>query len=115
MTRKIVMLAALALLLLTLTACGLTASPAPEDRPPAVSDAQAPDVPHNGETEPSDGGGSTDEAWKQTLSDSLFEQYGVIPDHYEDLGDGIYQVYVEVGGKVVPFVTVDSATGDYHG
>ena len=32
-----------------------------------------------------------------------------------DLGDGIYQVYVEVGGEVVPFVTVDSATGDYHG
>ncbi len=29
--------------------------------------------------------------------------------------DGIYQVYVEVGGEIVPFVTVNSATGDYHG
>lgn len=37
------------------------------------------------------------------------------PDHYEDLGNGIYQVYVKIDGKVVPYVTVDSATGDYHG
>ena len=45
----------------------------------------------------------------------MFEKYGVLPEYYEDLGDGIYQVYVEVGGEIVPFVTVDSATGDYHG
>ena len=56
-----------------------------------------------------------DEAWKEELEKSLFENYGVIPKYYEELGKGIYQVYVEVGGKVVPFVTVDSATGDYHG
>ena len=31
------------------------------------------------------------------------------------LGDGVYQVYVEIDGKVVPYVAVDSATGDYHG
>ena len=36
--------------------------------------------------------------------------------YYEDLGNSIYQVYVdEAGGEIVPFVTVDSATGDYHG
>ena len=39
---------------------------------------------------------------------------------YEDLGNFIYQVYVEHEGRVIPFVTVDSATvdsatGDYHG
>ena len=45
----------------------------------------------------------------------LISKYGVIPEYYEDLGDGIYQVYVEVGGEVVPFGTVDSATGEYHG
>lgn len=56
-----------------------------------------------------------EEPWKTALADDLFEKYGVIPESYEDLGDGIYQVYVEVGGEVVPFVTVDSATGDYHG
>ena len=56
-----------------------------------------------------------DEPWKVTLAEDLFQKYGVLPEYYEDLGDGIYQVYVEVGGEIVPFVTVDSATGDYHG
>ena len=56
-----------------------------------------------------------EEPWKAALAEDLFEKYGVLPEYYEDLGDGIYQVYVEVGGKIVPFVTVDSATGDYHG
>ena len=56
-----------------------------------------------------------DEAWKEDLEKSLFDNYGVIPKYYEDLGDGVYQVYVEIDGKLVPFVTVDSATGDYHG
>ena len=58
---------------------------------------------------------SEEEPWKTALAEELFEKYGVIPEYYEDLGDGIYQVYVEVGGEVIPFVTVDSATGDYHG
>ena len=56
-----------------------------------------------------------DEPWKVTLAEDLFQKYGVLPEYYEHLGDGIYQVYVEVGGEIVPFVTVDSATGDYHG
>ena len=58
---------------------------------------------------------SEDEPWKAALADELFEKYGVLPEYYEDLGDGIYQVYVEVGGEIVPFVAVNSATGDYHG
>ena len=45
---------------------------------------------------------SEDEAWKEDLEKSLFENYGVIPKYYEDLGDGIYQVYVEVGGRGRP-------------
>ena len=57
---------------------------------------------------------SEDEAWKEDLEKSLLENYGVIPKYYEDLGAGIYQVYVEVGGEIVPLVTVDSATGDYQ-
>ena len=52
--------------------------------------------------------------WKADLEKSLFENYGVVPKYYEDPGDGIYQVYVEVGGEVEPLVTVDSATGDYQ-
>ena len=58
---------------------------------------------------------ANDEAWKTEFEKSLLENYGVTPDHYEDLGDGVYQVYVEIDGKVIPYVTVDSATGDYHG
>ena len=56
-----------------------------------------------------------DEPWKAALAEDLLAKYGVIPEYYEDLGDGIYQVYVEVGGELVPFVAVNSATGDYHG
>ena len=57
-----------------------------------------------------------DDAWDVAgFEKSLLENYGVTPHHYENLGDGIYQVYVEIDGKLVPFVTVDSATGDYHG
>ena len=56
-----------------------------------------------------------DEPWKKALAEDLLAKYGVLPEYYEDLGDGIYQVYVEVGGEIVPFVAVNSATGDYHG
>ena len=58
---------------------------------------------------------ANDDSWKAAFEQSLLENYGVTPDHYEDLGDGVYQVYVEIDGKVVPYVAVDSATGDYHG
>ena len=68
-----------------------------------------------GETGKGEEDAPEEEPWKTALAEDLFEKYGVIPESNEDLGDGIYQVYVEVGGEVVPFVTVDSATGDYHG
>ena len=58
---------------------------------------------------------STEKAWKIEFEKSLLENYGVTPEYYEDLGNGIYQVYVNIDGKVVPYVVVDSATGDYHG
>ena len=67
------------------------------------------DIPSNWEK------ATEDEPWKVALTEDLFAKYGVIPEYYEDLGDGIYQVYVEVGGEIVPFVVVNSATGDYHG
>ena len=37
------------------------------------------------------------------------------PDHYENLGNGIYEVYVEKDGKVIPYAILDSETGEYHG
>ena len=58
---------------------------------------------------------AADDSWKAEFEKSLLENYGVKPDHYEELENGVYQVYVEIDGKVIPYVVVDSATGDYHG
>lgn len=58
---------------------------------------------------------SDKEAWKTAFEADLLQKYGAVPEYYEDLGNGIYQVYVKIDGKVVPFVAVNSATGDYHG
>lgn len=121
-----------AALLFALTACGKTQSPAASDK--TDSAAQQTEQKNDGETsaseEPSTSGDAVseeeaapagaeraveEEPWKAALAEELFEKYGVLPEYYEDLGDGIYQVYVEVGGEVRPFVTVNSATGDYHG
>ena len=106
-------------MVLSLTACGK--SPAPDKSELSVStDTQAESSNETevlaNESAPADEGGlSEDDAWKTEFEKSLLENYGVTPDHYEDLGDGVYQVYVEIGGRIVPYVAVDSATGDYHG
>ena len=84
-----------------------TTAPATENLP-ADTEESTVEVPQEDET-------PEEEPWKTALAEELFEKYGVRPEYYEDLGDGIYQVYVEVGGEIVPFVTVDSATGEYHG
>ena len=107
-----------ATLLLALSACGKTQSPAASDNldPATQQTEQQNDAKPSADEDPSNHGdeASQDEAWKEELAETLFENYGVLPEYYEDLGDGIYQVYVEVGGEVVPFGTVDSATGEYH-
>ena len=108
-----------AVMVLSFTACGK--SPAPNKSELSVStDTQV--EPSNEVDAPTDESptsdadtSANDEAWKTEFEKSLLENYGVTPDHYEDLGDGVYQVYVEIDGKVVPYVAVDSATGDYHG
>ena len=118
-----------AVLMLALAGCGKTRPPAAssESEPvtqqteqssdttasatenlPADTEEPTAEVPREDET-------PEEEPWKTALAEELLEKYGVLPEYYEDLGDGIYQVYVEVGGEIVPFVTVDSATGDYHG
>lgn len=108
-----------AVLLLSLSACGGTQSPASSDKPSSAT--QQTEQQNNTETSATDNSPTygeetaADRAWKTKFEQSLFENYGVVPESYEDLGNGIYQVYVEVDGKVIPFVTVDSATGDYHG
>ena len=106
-----------AILLVTLPACRGTQPPAAATESVAATQETEPQtVPETTETVPANWEkASEDEAWKAELAQSLFDNYGVLPEYYEDLGDGIYQVYVEVGGEIVPFVTVNSATGDYHG
>ena len=107
-----------ATLMLALSACGKTQAPAASTG--SGSDTQQaeqqtiPDASGTEDTPADTDESSEDEPWKAALADELFEKYGVLPEYYEDLGDGIYQVYVEVGGEVVPFGTVDSATGEYH-
>lgn len=119
-----------AVLLFLLTACGKTQSPAAATESVTAAQqtelqtvlettveetiAEEPTVEEPTVEEPTVEE-TSEEAWKEELAESLFENYGVLPEYYEDLGNGIYQVYVEVGGEIVPFVTVDSATGDYHG
>ena len=106
-------------MVLSLAACGKT--PAPNKSELSVStDTQVEpsnegDAPTNENPTADADNSANDEAWKTEFEKSLLENYGVTPDHYEDLGDGVYQVYVEIDGKVIPYVTVDSATGDYHG
>ena len=108
-----------AILQLSLTACGKPQPPAAATESVAATrQTEQQTVPETTmeETVPANWEkASEDETWKEELAQSLFDNYGVLPEYYEDLGDGIYQVYVEVGGEIVPFVTVDSATGDYHG
>lgn len=97
----------LAVFLLLLAACGKTEkTSAPETETPAEEEQTTEETAQqNTETE----------EWKVEFEKSLFENYGVKPVRYEYLENGVYQVYVEIDDKVVPFVAVDSATGDYHG
>lgn len=56
-----------------------------------------------------------DDSWKEAFEKTLYEEYGVVPDHYEYIGNDVYQVYVEIDGNVVPYVAVNCKTGDFHG
>lgn len=110
--KKLRFLAALAAMLLVLTACR-----ARDNELPVTPIPDTTDVPAETATEaPTEAPTQEEkEAWKIEFEKSLLENYGVTPEYYEDLGDGIYQVYVRIDGKLVPYVAVDSATGDYHG
>lgn len=57
----------------------------------------------------------TGDAWKAEFEADLKEKYGVEVDHYEFIGGTSYQVYVRINDEIVPYVCIDSATGNYHG
>lgn len=60
-------------------------------------------------------GEPSDDSWKEEFEKTLYEEYGVVPDHYEYIGNDVYQVYVKIDGKIVPYVVVNWKTGDFHG
>lgn len=114
--KKLIFFAALAAMLLMLTACGAKDDELPvtliPDTTAAPTEASI-EIPTQTPTQaPTQ---EEKEAWKIEFEKSLLENYGVTPESYEDLGGGVYQVYVRIDGKLVPYVAVDSATGDYHG
>lgn len=105
-----------AVFLLALTACGRQAAASGPAQTPAAPAVETPVIAAPAATPtPAAGKDAGSDGWKAEFERSLLENYGVTPDHYEDLGNGIYQVYVKIDGKAVPYATVDSATGDYHG
>lgn len=57
----------------------------------------------------------TGDAWKAKFEADLKERYGVDVDHYEFIGGTSYQAYVRINDEIVPYVCIDSATGNYHG
>lgn len=57
----------------------------------------------------------TGDAWKAEFEADLKERYGVEVDHYEFTGGTSYQAYVRINDEIVPYVCIDSATGNYHG
>ena len=100
--RKFRSAAMLAAVLLSLSACG---KPQPSAKPEATV------LP----TEQTHATVPAEEApWHEELADQLLETYGVLPEYYEDLGDGSYQVYAEVGGEIIAFAIFNTATGDYQ-
>lgn len=107
--KKVIALIIVLLTVASLCACGsLSASQQDSTNDPEIT-------PSKTEEPKSQNDSGTEGDWKKDFESSLFEQYGVTPDRYEDLGNGIFWVYVTIGGNSVPFVTVDSATGEYHG
>jgi len=57
----------------------------------------------------------TGDAWKAEFEANLRKNYGVEVDHYEFIGGTSYQAYVRINDEIVPYVCIDSATGNYHG
>lgn len=120
--KSIITAALAAMMLLSLAACGKVPPTGNGDQDPSAAGnaggtvEMVPSTDTDGSSDaPANEDSTADDAWKAAFEKSLLENYGVKPDHYEELENGVYQVYVEIDGKVVPYVAVDSATGDYHG
>ena len=120
--KSIIAAALAAMMLLSLTACGKVPPTGNSDQDTSAAGnaggtvEMIPSTGTDGSSDaPANENADADDAWKAAFEKSLLDNYGVKPDHYEELENGVYQVYVEIDGKIVPYVAVDSATGDYHG
>ena len=100
--RKFRSAAMLAAVLLSLSACG-------KPQPSAKPEATVLPMEQTHATVPAE-----EAPWHEQLADELLETYGVLPEYYEELGDGTCRVYVEVGGEILPFAILNAATGEYH-
>ena len=128
MSRKTVPALILALVILliaavSVTACSVWNDSAGSPATPAVSTVSAkpgPQITMNPDgpsftPNPTGTPAPTDDSWKEKFETDLKENYGVTVDHYEFVGGTSYQVYVKINDEMVPYVCVDSATGNYHG
>ena len=79
-----------AVLLLALTACGRqTAAASDPAQTPAAPAVETPVIAATAATPtPAAGKDAGSDGWKAKFERSLLEDYGVTPDHYEDLGNG---------------------------
>jgi len=53
--------------------------------------------------------------WQELIKNSIAESYGYEIIKFEQLSDDTYQAYVEMDGKEVPYVVVNTRTGYFHG
>lgn len=53
--------------------------------------------------------------WKTLIETDLFNTYGEEITRFEYLEDDLYQVYIQKDGSEIPYVTVSSRTGYFHG
>lgn len=128
--KSIIATAIAVMMLISLTACGKQSFLGENDQDTSITEntdesvdiypsADTGILPDGDTTEdkdaPTNEDTAADDSWKVKFEKSLLDNYGVKPHHYEELENGVYQVYVEIDGKIVPYVAVDSATGDYHG
>ena len=98
---------------LVLSSCSRTVSSSETTSP--VSSAVQEQAPSAESEDLAESAASSDESWKTDFEKSLLENYNVTPEYYEDLGDGVYQVYVKIDGKTMPYEREENTTGDYHG
>ena len=98
--KKSILAIGLLAVLFAFTACGGREQQQAPAAPPAESAAAAPAMPPPATTT------------SNSPATGMFSAHRMVSMY---LGNGYYQVYVQIDGAEVPYVTVNSRTGWYHG